>query len=66
MHLSMRMINIRLKSSKARKGKEEVKFKHPGSTKDDDIECHLIEHNNDATIRDTDVNRLCCQESAMH
>ena len=51
-----------LKSSKARKGKEEVKFKHPGSTKDDDIECDLIEHDNDATIRDTDVNKLIARK----
>ena len=51
-----------LKSSKARKGKEEVKFKHPGSTNDDDIECDVIEHDNDATIRDTDVNKLIARK----
>ena len=46
-----------LKSSKARKEKEEVKFKNSGSTNDDDIECDVTEHDNDATIRDTDVNK---------
>ena len=51
-----------LKSSKARKGKKEVKFKHPGSTNDDDIECDVIEHDNDATIRDTDVNKLIARK----
>ena len=51
-----------LKSSKARKGKEEVKFKHPGSTNDDDIECDVIKHDNDATIRDTDVNKLIARK----
>ena len=39
-----------LKSSKARKGKEEVKFKYPGSKNDDDIECDIIKHDNDVTI----------------
>ena len=51
-----------LKSSKARKGKEEVKFKHPGSTNDEDIKCDVIEHDNDATIRDTDVNKLIARK----
>ena len=46
-----------LKSSKARKEKEEVKFKHSGSTNYDDIECDVIVHDNDATIRDIDVNK---------
>ena len=51
-----------LESSKARKGKEEVKFKPPGSTNDDDIECDVIEHGNDATNRDTDVNKLIARK----
>ena len=38
-----------LKSSKARKEKEEVKFKRPGST-NDDIESDVIKHDNDVTI----------------
>ena len=46
-----------LKSSKARKEKEEVKFKCSGSTNDDDIESDGIKHDNDVTIRDTDVNK---------
>ena len=46
-----------LKSSKARKEKEEVKFKCSGSTNDDVIESDGIEHDNDVTIRDTDVNK---------
>ena len=51
-----------LKSSKNRKGKEEVKFKPPGSTNDDDIECDVIEYDNDAIIRDTDVNKLIARK----
>ena len=39
-----------LKSSKARKEKEEVKFKCSGSTKDDVIESDGIKHENDITI----------------
>ena len=46
-----------LKSSKARKEKEEVKFKCSGWTNDDVIESDGIEHDNDVTIRDTDVNK---------
>ena len=51
-----------LKSSKNRKGKEEVKFKPPGSTNDDDIKCDVIEYDNDAIIRDTDVNKLIARK----
>ena len=54
-----------LKSSKARKGKE-LKFKHPGSTNcpylSDDIECDVMNHDNDVTIRDPDVNRLVARK----
>ena len=46
-----------LKSSKARKEKEEVKFKRPGSTNDDDIESDVIKHDSDVTIRDIEVNK---------
>ena len=46
-----------LKSSKARKEKEEVKCKCSGSTNDDVIESDGIKHDNDVTIRDTDVNK---------
>ena len=46
-----------LKSAKAKKEKEEVKFKRPGSTNDDGIKCDVMNHNNDVTIRDPDVNR---------
>ena len=46
-----------LKSSKARKEKEEVKFKRPGSTNDDDIESDVIKHDSDVTIRDIDVSK---------
>ena len=45
-----------LKSSKARKEKE-VKFENSGLTNNDDIECDVTEHDNDAAIRDTDVNK---------
>ena len=54
-----------LKSSKARKGKE-LKFKHPGSTNcpylSDDIECDVMNHGNDVTVRDPDVNRLVARK----
>ena len=46
-----------LKSSKARKEKEEVKFKRHGSTNDDDIESDVIELDSDFTIRDIEVNK---------
>ena len=46
------------KSSKARKEEEGVKFKCSGSSNDDDIESDGIEHDNDVTIRDTDINKL--------
>ena len=46
-----------LKSSKARKEKEEVKFKCPGSTNDDDIESDVIKLDSDVTIRDIEVNK---------
>ena len=45
-----------LKSSKARKEKEEVKFKCSGSTKDDVIESDGIKHDNAVTIRDVNKN----------
>ena len=51
-----------LKSSKNRKGKEEAKFKPPGSTNNDDIKCDIIEYDNDAIIRDTDVNKLIARK----
>ena len=54
-----------LKSSKARKGKE-LKFKHSGSTNcpylSDNIECDVMNHDNDVTIRDPDVNRLVARK----
>ena len=46
-----------LKSSKARKEKEEVKFKRPGSMNDDDIESDVIKLDSDVTIRDIEVNK---------
>ena len=46
-----------LKSSKARKEKEEVKFKRPGSMNDDDIKSDAIELDSDVTIRDIEVNK---------
>ena len=55
MHLSMRNDKYTLESSKAKKEKEEVKFKQPGSTNDDGIECDVMNHDNDVTIRDPDV-----------
>ena len=55
-----------LKSSKARKEKEEVKFKNSGSMNDDVIECDVAEHDNDATIRDTDVNKPIARKRYTH
>ena len=46
-----------LKSSKARKEKEEVKFKRPGSMNDDDIESDVIKLDSDVTIRDIEANK---------
>ena len=46
-----------LKSSKARKEKEEVKFKRPGSTNDDDIKSDVIKLDSDVNIRDIEVNK---------
>ena len=37
--------------------KEELKFKRPGSTNDDDIESDVIKHDSDVTIRDIEVNK---------
>ena len=51
-----------LKSSKNRKGKEEVKCKPPGSTNDDDIKCDVIEYDNDAIIRDSRRKQTHCQK----
>ena len=46
-----------LKSSKARKEKEAVKFKRPGSMNDDDIKSDVIKLDSDVTIRDIEVNK---------
>ena len=46
-----------LKPLKTRMEKEELKFKHPGSMNDDDIESDVIKHDIDVTIRDIEVNK---------
>ena len=51
-----------LKSAKAKKENEEVKFKRPGGTNDDGIKCDVMNHDNDVTIRDPDVNRLIARK----
>ena len=48
---------LTLKPLKTRMEKEEVKFKRPGSTNDDDIESDVIKHDSDVTIRDIEVNK---------
>ena len=55
--IRQRCFHNTLKSSKARKEKEEVKFKRPGSMNDDDIESDVIKHDSDVTIRDIEVNK---------